>query len=91
MEPKEFSKHIDKQLAGLGKPCAPLAVEAVFGVVARGAGIDPTDLNAVQELAFEEAARCSDLMRTKDRVIGIDSILKARENPLNKIAVFTRS
>ncbi len=91
MEPKELSKHIDKQLAGLGKPCAPLAVEAVFGIVARGAGLDPADLGAVEKLGFEEAARCSDLMKTKDRVTGIGSILKAREDPLNKIAVFTRS
>ncbi len=91
MEPKEFSRHVDKQLAGLGKPCAPLAVESVFGLVAKAAGVDPADLDAVEKLAFEEAARCGELMRTRDRVIGIDSILRARENPLNKIAIFTRS
>ena len=91
LDPKEMSKYIDKRLAELGKPCAPLAAEAVFGLVARGAGIDPHDLDAVEELALAEAARCSELMRTKDRVTGINSILKARENPLNKIAVFERS
>jgi enoyl-CoA hydratase len=90
LDPKALSKHIDARLGELGKPIAPLAAEAVFGLVARGASLDPADLDAVGELAVAEALLCSGLMRTRDRVAGIDSILKARENPLNKIALYAR-
>jgi hypothetical protein len=90
-DPKELSKAIDARLAALGRPVAPLAVESVFGLVARGAALDASDLEAVERLAFDEAARCGALMRTRDRVLGVNSVLKARENPLNKIPVYTRS
>jgi enoyl-CoA hydratase/carnithine racemase len=90
-DPKELSKAIDARLAALGRPVAPLAVESAFGLVARGAALDGSDLDALRTLAFDEAARCGALMRTRDRVLGVNSVLKARENPLNKIPVYTRS
>lgn len=91
LEPKEFARHIDARLAEMGRPVAPLAVEAVFGLVAKGALLEAGDLDAVEELAEDEVASCSNLMKTRDRVVGINSVLKARENPLSKIAIFDRS
>jgi len=90
LDPKEFSKYIDRRLAELGRPVAPLAVEAIFGLVAAGARLSPADADGVAELAAAEAARCFELMQTHDRVTGINSVLKARENPLNKIPLFRR-
>jgi len=90
-DPKELSKFIDKKLEELGKPLAPLSVESVFGYVAKyGTRIDSNDLELLSEAAFDEADRCNALMKTFDRVIGINSVLKARENPLNKIPIFGR-
>jgi len=91
LDAKELSRHIDKRLAELGRPVAPLAVEAVFGLVAAGARLDPSDADGVAALARAEAERCFALMHTRDRVTGVNSVLKARENPLNKIALFRRS
>lgn len=92
MEPKEFSKNIDRKLNEIGRPVAPLAVEAVFGLVAKyGQRTNTDDLDTVKEMGEEEAQRCLDLMKTNDRVRGIDSILKARENPFNKIPLFKRN
>ena len=91
-EPKEFSKHIDRKLMESGKPVAPLAVESVFGLIAKySAFISNEDIGMIREMGFDEAKRCSDLMKTNDRKIGIDSILKARENPFNKIPIYTRT
>lgn len=90
-DPKELSKFIDKKLEELGKPLAPLAVEAVFGLVAKyGARASLENFDAIRDMAIEEAELCSALMKTRDRVIGINSVLKARENPVNKIALYKR-
>ncbi len=90
-DPKELSKSVDKRLAKLGKPSAPLAVEAVAAFVQDCQAADLSDVAAVETLAFKEAALCTVLMKTSDRVLGINSILKAREDVLNKIAIFTKS
>ena len=90
-DPKELSKSVDKRLAKLGKPSAPLSVEAVTAFVQDCQNADLGDVGAVETLAFKEAALCAALMKTRDRVLGIDSILKAREDVLNKIAIFTKS
>jgi len=92
MDPKEFSKYIDKKLNQTGKPCAPLAVESVFGLVAKyGSRLNSEDLELIEEMGKDEAQRCLSLMKTYDREKGINSILKARENPLNKIPLFNRN
>ena len=90
-DPKELSKSVDQRLARLGKPSAPLAVEAVTAFVKDCQEADLTDLAVLETLAFKEAALCTALMKTADRVLGINSILKAREDVLNKIAIFTKS
>jgi enoyl-CoA hydratase len=90
-DPKELSKSVDQRLAKLGKPSAPLAVEAVAAFVQDCQAADLSDIAAVETLAFKEAALCTALMKTRDRVLGINSILKAREDVLNKIAIFTKS
>jgi len=90
-DPKELSKSVDKRLAKLGKPSAPLAVEAVTAFVQDCQNADLSDVSVIETLAFKEAALCAALMKTRDRVLGIDSILKAREDVLNKIAIFTKS
>jgi len=90
-DPKEFNKWIDKRLSDLGKPLAPLAVEAIFGLIAKhGAGLTLDNLDRVFAMALDEADACNYLMKTYDRVSGIDSVLKARENPLKKIPVYQR-
>lgn len=92
MDPKEFSKNIDRKLNEIGRPIAPLAVEAVFGLVSKyGNRINDDDLDTIKEMGEEEAQRCLDLMKTNDRVKGINSILKARENPFNKIPLYKRN
>jgi enoyl-CoA hydratase/carnithine racemase len=90
-DPKELSKSVDKRLAAMGKPCAPLAVEAVTAFVKDCQEADLSDLAAVETLAFKEAALCTALMKTGDRVLGINSVLRAREDVLNKIPIYTKS
>jgi len=90
-DPKELSKSVDKRIAELGKPCAPLAVEAVTGFLKEASEMDLSDPANVEKLAFIEARLCTSLMKTNDRVLGINSILKAREDVLNKIALFTKT
>jgi len=90
-DPKELSKSVDARLAEMGKPCAPLSVEAVSAFVKDCQEADLSDVGALETLAFKEAALCTALMKTRDRVLGINSILKAREDVLNKIPVYTKS
>ena len=90
MDPKGLSKYIDKRLVELGKPIAPLAVEAVFGLTAKYADLKPDDPFRIWGMAYDEASICCDLVDTVDRKIGVDSILRAKENPLNKIPVYIR-
>jgi enoyl-CoA hydratase/carnithine racemase len=90
-DPKELARSVDRRLAKLGKPSAPLAVEAVTAFVQDCQNADLSDVNAIETLAFKEAALCAALMKTRDRVIGINSILGARDDVLNKIPVFTKS
>lgn len=88
---KELSKFIDRRLSELGKPLAPLAVESVMGFVAKyGGRLNPRDFGLVTEMAFDEARRCNSLLKTADRVIGMNSVLKGREDVLNKIPLYTR-
>lgn len=88
---KELSKTIDRKLEEMGKPLAPLSVEAIFGLIARhSVRISADNLDSIQEMAFDEADGCNALMMTHDRVIGIDSVLKARENPIHKIPLYQR-
>jgi enoyl-CoA hydratase/carnithine racemase len=90
-DPKELAKSVEGRLAAMGKPCAPLAVESVTAFVKDCQDADLSDPAALEALAFKEAALCAALMKTKDRVIGINSILKAREDVLNKIPIYTKS
>ncbi|MHC4914729.1 MAG: enoyl-CoA hydratase/isomerase family protein [Planctomycetota bacterium] len=90
-DPKELSKSVEERLAQMGKPCAPLAVEAVSAFVKDCQEADLGDVAAFETLAFKEAALCTALMKTADRVMGINSILKAREDVLNKIPIYTKS
>lgn len=90
-EPKELAKYIDERPAEMGRPVAPLAAEAVFGLLAKGARLAADDLEGIEELAYDEVASCSNLMKARDGAIGVNSILGARQDPLNKIAIFERS
>ncbi len=90
-DPKELGKFIDKKLDEMGKPLAPLSVESAIGFVAKyGSRLNSKDMDLLKEMAFDEAGRCNALIRTHDRVKGINSVLKARENILNKIPLYER-
>jgi enoyl-CoA hydratase/carnithine racemase len=79
-------KYINRRLSELGRPLAPLAVQAVVDFFARHPQMDRRDLEMLRHIAYDEAERCFGLMQTQDRRTGIASVLS--HDPLAKIPLF---
>lgn len=85
--PKTLAKKAAVEVAKLGKPLAPQAVEAVRGFVDRWAGMPEGELlRRFAEAAREEAELCCALMPTQHRRLGVNAVLS--KNPAERVAVF---
>ena len=80
------SKFIAKRLEELGKPLAPLAVQAVFDLIDAHPKVHRENFEAIKKMAHGEAESCFRLMKTADRKTGVNSILT--KDPLEKIPVY---
>ena len=81
-----FKQYIQGKLNMLGKPIAPASAKAVFDLVNRYEAINWQDEKRIEEMAFEEAKLCNELMKTQDRYTGMKSILS--DNPLDVIPIY---
>ena len=80
------SRFIAKRLEELGKPLAPLAVQAVFDLIDAHPQVHRENYEAIKEMALGEAESCFRLMKTADRKTGVNSILT--KDPLQKIPIY---
>jgi enoyl-CoA hydratase/carnithine racemase len=85
--PKTLAKRALVEVAKLGKPLAPGAVEAVRTFVAHWASLTRAELLArYGEAAHEEAELCCGLMPTEHRRRGVSAVLS--KHPAERVAVF---
>jgi enoyl-CoA hydratase/carnithine racemase len=84
---KTLNKQTAQRLAELGKPLAPLGVQAVGHFVARWNALSSDEILArYAEAGAEESHLCADLMDTPHRVAGVNAVLS--KNPADKVPVF---
>jgi len=81
-----FKQYIQDKLNLLGKPIAPASAKAVFDLVNKYEMLNWQDEKGIEEMAFEEAKLCNELMKTQDRRTGMKSVLS--DNPLDAIPIY---
>jgi enoyl-CoA hydratase/carnithine racemase len=84
---KALGKKVALELARLGKPLAPEAVEFVRSLVEHWGGRSREELlSHYAEAAREEADLCCELMPSRHRRIGVNAVLS--KNPIERVPVF---
>ncbi len=77
----EFKKYINDNLSVLGKPIAPASANAVYDLVSKYETINWQDEKGIEEMAFEEAELCYELMKITLKTFG----MSGEENQLKEI------